>query len=311
MLDFRIQTFLTVCRTLNYTRAAEALSITQPAVSQHISHLEREYAAKLFEYKNRKLSLTPAGKVLYETACGMEHEERLAREAIAGIGSKKERYSIGVTLTAGEYILARPLVAWLEEHPGVEVRIVQGSTEQLIEKLRAGSIDFALIEGYFDKKDFDWQVLRSEALTAVCPPKSRWAGRAGATYQDLLGERLIVREEGSGTRAVLEHALGQSNLTTDDFAQRTEITSLNIIKEFVAAGYGIAFLYEAAVRADLENGVLARIEMEETPAVHDITFICLKGGVSRNRIREIFDEIAERSARLEDEDCAKRAEESS
>lgn len=299
MLDFRMQTFLTVCRTLNYTRAAEELSITQPAVSQHISHLEKEYGTKLFEYRNRKLSLSPAGKILYETACGMEHEERLAREAIARIETKKERFSIGVTLTAGEYILARPLVAWLKDHEEVEVSIVQESTGQLLERLHNGSIDFALIEGYFDKKDFDWQVLCSERLEAVCAPANPLAKMEGVRFDDLLGERLITRESGSGTRAVLEHALGQSNLTTDDFAQTTEITSLNVIKEFVSAGYGIAFLYEAAVREDLDAGRLAKISLDEPAAVHDIAFICLKGGVSRDRIRRLFDEITEISSKKE------------
>lgn len=299
MLDFRMQTFLTACRTLNYTRAAEELSITQPAVSQHISFLEREYGTKLFMYKSRKLSLTSAGKVLYETACGMEHEERLAREAIAQIGSKKERFAIGVTLTAGEYILARPLASWLKSHSEAEVTIVQESTERLLDRLRAGTIDFALIEGYFDKKDFDWRVLRKENLTAVCSPDSELAKKVGLGFGDLLGERLIVREKGSGTRAVLEHALNQSNLTASDFAQCTEIGSLNIIKEFVAAGYGIAFLYEAAVAAELASGALARIDLAEPAAAHEITFICLKGGVSRNRIRDVFEEISAISERTE------------
>lgn len=293
MLDFRMLTFLTVCRTLNYTRAAEELSITQPAVSQHIAYLERAYGAKLLEYRNRKLSLTEAGRALFQTACGMEHEERLVRERIAQLGTSRERFAIGVTLTAGEYILARPLVSWLKEHSEAEVRIVQGPTERLLELLRAGKLDFALIEGYFDKKDFDWRVLQSETLVGICAPTSAWARERGLRYDDLLGTRIILREEASGTRAVLESALGQANLTVEDFAERAEVTSLNIIKEFVAADYGIAFLYEAAVRDEVESGILARMDLDEPPAAHDISFICLKGGIARDRMRALFEEISQ------------------
>ena len=80
MLDFRVETFLTVCRTMNYTRAAEELNITQPAVSQHIAHLERDYGVPLFAYRNKKLQLTDAGALLRDALSTMAHDERLLRD---------------------------------------------------------------------------------------------------------------------------------------------------------------------------------------------------------------------------------------
>ena len=105
MLDFRVETFLTVCRTMNYTRAAEELNITQPAVSQHIAHLERDYGVPLFAYRNKKLQLTDAGALLRDALSTMAHDERLLRDRMrsSATGARVE-LSLGMTLTAGEYL---------------------------------------------------------------------------------------------------------------------------------------------------------------------------------------------------------------
>ncbi|WP_258773806.1 LysR family transcriptional regulator [Eggerthella lenta] len=102
MLDFRVETFLTVCRTMNYTRAAEELNITQPAVSQHIAHLERDYGVPLFAYRNKKLQLTDAGALLRDALSTMAHDERLLRDRMrsSATGARVE-LSLGMTLTAG------------------------------------------------------------------------------------------------------------------------------------------------------------------------------------------------------------------
>ena len=105
MQDFRVDTFLAACRTMNYTRAAEELHITQPAVSQHIAHLERTYGAPLFAYRNKKLTLTPAGKVLRDVLTTMAHDEQMLRGRVraASTGARVE-LTVGMTLTAGEYL---------------------------------------------------------------------------------------------------------------------------------------------------------------------------------------------------------------
>lgn len=123
MLDFRVETFLTVCRTMNYTRAAEELNITQPAVSQHIAHLERDYGVPLFAYRNKKLQLTDAGALLRDALSTMAHDERLLRDRMrsSATGARVE-LSLGMTLTAGEYLVAAPLADYLRRHPELHGR---------------------------------------------------------------------------------------------------------------------------------------------------------------------------------------------
>ena len=114
-----------------------------------------------------------------------------------------------------------------------------------------------------------------------------------ANWDDLLPNRLFVRERGSGTRAVLDHVLAANNLSVDDFARMTEVESINIIKTLVGDGLGIAFLYEAAVADELARGSLVRIDLAGAPIEHDITFVCHKDGVLRDRLRTMFAELAE------------------
>ena len=128
MHDFRVEhRTLTVCRTLNYTQAAAELSLSQPAVSQHISYLEREYGAKLFTYEHKKLELTDAGRLLKGALATMAHDEQLLRERVAEAAhGQATLLRIGMTLTAGEYVVADPLVRYLAKHPEINVTVLLG-----------------------------------------------------------------------------------------------------------------------------------------------------------------------------------------
>ncbi len=295
MLDPRTRTFLSASRTLNFTRTAEELNITQPAVSQHVSWLEREYGARLFAREGKRLRLTAAGEVLQRVAERMAHDERLAHDAVAALASGEERLSFGVTLTVGEHLIARPLARYLHEHPRADVRVEQAGTETLLEGLRSGRIDCALIEGYFDKRDVAWREFCTLELVGVCAPGSALADQDELLLEDVLDQHLLVREPGSGTRAVLEHALAERNLTVGSFARMTEVSSLNIIKEFVAAGVGVSFLYDAAVEAELRAGTLARMPLAGAPLTHAITFVHAKGSAFTERFERFFDELTELS----------------
>lgn len=291
MQDFRVETFLTVCRTMNYTRAAEELSITQPAVSQHVAHLERAYGVPLFTYRNKKLQLTDAGALLRDALATMAHDERLLRERVrsAATGARVE-LAVGMTLTAGEYLVAAPLADYLRRHPELHATVRSGGTGELLALLDAGKIDCAFVEGFFDKSAYAWDVFRTERLVCVCAADHEFAAEP-MRVEDLFDERLIVRETGSGTRAVLEHALAAQNLTVDGFAHTSVVESLDVIKIFVERDLGISFLYEAAVTRELAAGTLRIVELDGPAIEHDIAFIRLKDSVFEHDFRVLFNEL--------------------
>jgi DNA-binding transcriptional LysR family regulator len=184
MLDFRVQTFLAVCRTLNYTKAAEILHITQPAVSQHIHFLEQHYGVKLFHYEKKKLTLTPQGKILKNRLLVLQNDERRVNKELQSVFSGKLSISIGVTMTVGEYAIADPLSALLKNHPDWSIHVIFGNTQKLLGLLEAGTIDFALVEGYYS------QMITSIERSAASP---LWrSARPGTALPSAMWRRLAI-----------------------------------------------------------------------------------------------------------------------
>lgn len=288
MLDFRIDTFLAVCRHMNFTKAANELNITQPAVSHHIHYLEEIYGAKLFEYSGKKVSLTEAGRVLLSAAITMKDDELHLKELVRQHSGKGRRLVFGATMTIGEYLMPKALMRFLKAYPQAAVRMVVEDTKELLKKLDEGEIEFALVEGFFQKKEYDSLVFDTERLVGVCAPDYLFR-REVREIGDLLKERLFVREPGSGTRYVLERYLEGKNLLVDDFPNLMEVGNIGAIKQMVAEGKGITFLYEAAVREELKAGALMEIKLADFKLTHDFTFIWRKGSIYEGYYKEVFE----------------------
>ncbi len=290
MLDFRTETFLTVCKHLNYTKAARELNITQPAVSQHIRYLEEYYAAKLFLKNGKKIELTQAGAQLRSALIAMKHDDLFLRKKLSR-GPRKKELNFGVTLTVGEFVIPRPVAEYLKRHPHTELRVVVANTQRLLKKLDDGEIDFALVEGYFAKNEYDHIVFRTEPYIAVCGNAYRFKKQPPHMLDDLLCERILIRETGSGTREVLEKCLEEKNLQVSDFRNVVEISNLSMIKTLVAENCGVTFLYEAAVRKELDERILRKIDLNDFYVEHDLTFIWRQGSVFSDDYRVLYEEL--------------------
>ena len=288
MQDFRMQTFLTVCRTMNYTRAAEELNITQPAVSKHIRYLEEAYGVRLFSQQGKRLSLTPQGAMLKDAAVTIAHDGTALRLRMAGAA---RRLRLGCTLTAGEYVAALPVARYLRSRANASLKLTVADTGLLLGELERGEIDCALVEGFFAKHQYDSIVCRREPFVAVCAPGFPLPG-GPCTLSRLRDRHLLLREPGSGTRAVLEHALAVHNLSLEDFPHRSEISSINIIKILAGQGCGVAFLYQAAVEAELESGLLRAVPLAPGELIpHDFTFLWRRGSIFAEEYRRLFEEL--------------------
>ncbi|HJA80567.1 MAG TPA: LysR family transcriptional regulator [Candidatus Mediterraneibacter intestinipullorum] len=286
MLDFRMETFLAVCQCMNFTRASEQLNITQPAVSQHIRFLEKHYNTKLFRYEGKKLMLTGAGEILRNASLTMKHDEISMQSEMQKLEEGTE-IRFGATRTVGDMLMGNILEKYLREYPDADIHMVVENTQELLKRLDDGRIDFALVEGFFKKSEYDYQKYSEENYIAVCSPDHPFRKKT-ASIEDLFGERLLLREEGSGTREVLERYLDSQNLSTADFERTMEAGSLHTIKELTKSGCGITFLYEVAVREELRSGTLIRIPLKDFQVTHEFTFIWRRGSIYADRYREIF-----------------------
>ena len=291
MLDFRMDTFLALCRTMNYTRAAEELNITQPAVTQHIQYLQRHYGVKLFQYRDKHLFLTEAGAALRSAALTMEHDERELMEHLPLLQKGMQHLRLGATLTVGEYALPPHLGRYMKRHPDVALHLVVGSTRRLLEGLNRGELDAAVVEGYFAKREYDAIRWSMEPYVCVCAAGSALEGPM--ELEDLFTQTLILRDPESGTREILERALLERNFQLSDFRRVVEINDLTVIKQLVEQNCGITFLYRRAVERELEEGQPRQVFLRGWEVQHEFTFLWRKGSVFEQNYRRLYAKLCQ------------------
>lgn len=229
MLDFRTDTFLTVCQTMNFTAAAKQLNITQPAVSQHIHFLEEQYNTSLFIYRNKQLFLTHSGEILRKHLLTMKNDEKNIKEELKSNFTGIETLSIGVTMTIGEYAIVDKLANFLIQHPEINVHLHYGNTLQLLKLLDNGQISMAIVEGNYPKENYSHKKYSTEDYIAVCAASHIFMADHPHTISDLVCERLLVREEGSGTRNILEQSLISRGFRISDFIHYTKVENMHTI----------------------------------------------------------------------------------
>lgn len=290
MLDFRMETFLKVCEYMNFTHAANALNLTQPAVSQHIKYLEAKYDSPLFVRDKKKLLLTPAGEILRSALESMRNNENTLKKRMKESLSQKEILTFGVTMTVGEYAILPALTKFIKAHPYTDFHIRYGNTQTLLHYLQEGSIDFAIVEGYFKPDHYNTRIYKSDTYIAVAS-KEHIFHKKIRCLKDLTSERLIMREHGSGTRAILTKALSIKNMSFHDFPHIIEVENIHTIVNLLCKDCGISFLYKSTVEKEISNGTLIQIPLSDFTVSHDFTFLWNKDSVFSEEYEQILKEL--------------------
>lgn len=287
MIDFRFKTFLTLCKTKSYTKAAQKLNITQPAVTQHIKYLEEKYDTKLFQYSGKILDLTPEGEMLKDIAKSIQVDSEKVYRILKDKKENIKRIKFGATLTIGEYMMPELIEKYMADFPDAKVTMIVENTHRLLHMLREGDIDFAFIEGYFNKLDYNYKIFSKEEFVVVCSPKNHLAGKS-VVLEDILNENIIIREQGSGTRNIFETTLYQHNMKVEGFKNVTEIGNINVIKKLVQKNLGLTFIYKKAVQKELEEGILSQIYVEDFKALRQFNFVTLKNSIYPNEYEKFL-----------------------
>lgn len=287
MIDFRHKTFLELCKVKNYTKTAEILHITQPAVTQHIKYLEEIYGGRLFSYSGKNLTITSKGKKLYECTLRMVADSKRIKEMITA-HDENITISFGATLTIGEYVMPSVLSRVMKDRKNLHFNMFVENTESLLLELQNGKISFAFLEGFFDKSKYGYRLFSNEEFIAVCSSRSPLKN-GKHSLGELLKERLILRERGSGTRDILEQFLHEKSLSKDNFESIIEIGNMSAIKELVAQNEGITFMYKAAAQKELVNGELYKMDVEGFEVSREFNFVYLKDSIHENDYLKWFD----------------------
>ncbi|MHB8158396.1 MAG: selenium metabolism-associated LysR family transcriptional regulator [Desulfocucumaceae bacterium] len=260
MLDNQLYIFITVADKKNFSRAAESLNMTQPAISQHIHALEDYYGAKLFERSSKKVELTQAGTVLYKYAREIIGLHGVAKRAVADlVDMVTGKLTIGASLTIGEYVLPKLLAIFARKYPDVEYSVVIGNTELIHELTREGAIDLGLVEGAIEDSQLQIKTFLRDEMVLVAPSLHPLAKKAAVERADLGESVFVIREEGSGTRLAMEQFFEKAGLSP----QRViTLGSTQSIKEAVESGLGISILSKWTLRKELALGSLKPIRIK-------------------------------------------------
>jgi len=273
MIDFRLKTFLAAAAEGNLTRTGELLGLTQPAVTQHIKSLEKQYGTLLFEKRGRSLRLTQAGEYLKKEGDRLAFSsDRIIRE-LTGFDRGRRSFTIGATLTVGEFILPRLLGEYRREFPVREMEIQIGNTARMLKELQQEKLDLAVVEGPFDRTVWRNEPFGQDELVFIAAPGTPWAEFEFVGEPELRSCPLILRERGSGTREYFEEYLKEQGLSLPASSVIMEVGSLSAIKSLCEAGLGCSVMSREAVGKELQLRTLKEIPFSRGPALRELRFV--------------------------------------
>jgi LysR family transcriptional regulator, transcriptional activator of the cysJI operon len=256
MENFRLRVFRAVARHLNFRIAAEELLLTQSAVTQQIKALESEMDVPLFDRAGGRVSLTPAGAALLPFADRLAALAAEAREAVAAAnGASAGRLALGASQTIGQYLLPGLIAGFLEQNPKVDISVIGGNTQTILEALVEHQVQLCLIEGPAMRRDVQVEPFMEDHMVCVVPSGHAWADRE-IDVKELQQATLVARELGSGSRRIVEQALEKAGLEVKKLRLRMTFDSTEGLLSAVEAGLGVAFVSRWAVRNQLALGTL-------------------------------------------------------
>ncbi len=289
MVDInKIETFLRAAETLNFSETAKRLHMSQPTVSHHIKMLEQEMGVVLFTRTNTGLQLTEAGRLLLPWARRLLHDTNNMQAMMSSIQEDVVgELRITCSTTAGKYVLPQMAARFCQRFPGVKVRILACTPEDVTLKLLEGEAHIGVLSREVAEVGLESQEFFRDTITLIVPASHRWAFRKVIEPAEILEEPLILREETSGTRRVVLSELAKHDVGLDDLNIFMELGNAEAIVRTVAAGYGVAFVSNLASACPLERGNVVDLEVEGLNLKRTI-FMARKSQSAPHRPRDAF-----------------------
>jgi DNA-binding transcriptional LysR family regulator len=251
MDDFKLHVFNEVAEKKSFSKAAESIYISQPAVSLQIRKMEEQLGAKLFERTPEGVVLTKAGQILLKHAKRILSDYKEARKEIDALISKPEdRLIIGASTTLGEYLLHKMILDFKKLYPEIQLFLRIGNAETTLFRLKEEEVNLALLEINYKKNGWVTKEFFIDELVLIVPKGHHLAQEKTINLATLRKEPFILREEGSGTRRILAEKLCELDMELACLNIVLEVDSTELVKSTVAAGLGISLISKIAFRTD-------------------------------------------------------------
>jgi DNA-binding transcriptional LysR family regulator len=287
LFDFRLQVFHTVAARLSFTKAAEELFITQPAITKHIHVLEQQYQTKLFERRGNSIRLTESGKVLQRFTNQLQGVyNELEQEMNALNDNDKGTLFIGASTTIAQYVLPPLLASFHRQYPQARVMLTTGNTEAIEQALLRQDLNLGIIEGHTKNKQIKYTAYQKDEIVLTARKDHPLATKKQITIADLQTYPLLMREQGSGTLEIINLALKKAGLKINDINIEMQLDSTEAIKTYLQHSDCLSFISLQALQQELAQKTLFVLPIKDLKIERPYNLIHLHG--EPNRLTNLF-----------------------
>ncbi|PWM65328.1 MAG: LysR family transcriptional regulator [Clostridiales bacterium] len=287
MLSVKLNTLLTVAEQQNFTKAAEQLSLTQPAVSHHISQLEEEFGVSLFIRGKSGLKLTQEGETVVRCARRMSALYEKLLTDLANIDKQITKLRVGITHTAESNLTAEVLAKCSGAENGLSITIVTDVINNLYDMLENYEIDLAIAEGNYFEPAFNSVVLDTDFLVCIVSTENPLAENTIITLEQLKKEQLILRLPASATRILFDSTLRSINDSPENYNIAIEVDNIATIKDLVRKDLGVSVLPKSSCIKELRSGKLAALPIENLSMVRETRIVYGKDFLNKDILQKI------------------------
>jgi DNA-binding transcriptional LysR family regulator len=299
MISTRHDVFLTVAQQKSFSKASQALYISQPAISKHIKSLEAFYKTKLFDRKGTQIELTPAGRLLFEKLTEVkriQEQTEFELSRIKDVMQAKGVLKLGASTTVALYILPKVLSAFNQHYPQIHISSLNRNSELVLEALLNQDINLGIIEGRLKLTNVDYQPFLTDKVIAVCSKKSPIAKKKHYSIKEILNMPVAIRERGSGTLAALKYTLEKNKIKISELDIKVRLGGTEALKNFLIESDSLGFLPLRSVTKELAYGELTEIHFEGLHIERKFYFIQRKGESSE--LNKSFIKLAQKQYNL-------------
>ncbi|GKU78488.1 selenium metabolism-associated LysR family transcriptional regulator [Paenibacillus sp. L3-i20] len=276
----QLHIFHTVAERGSFSAAALSLHMTQPAVTMQVQSLEDYFGTKLLQRSTKRIDLTEAGRALMPFAKSSIDLIRDTDQAMSAFTEQlKGRLQLGSSLTIGEYILPRLLGPFGREYPHISISMKVMNTAQIMEEILNHQLNFGLIEAPVNHPDMHMEAVMSDELKLVVPSNHPLAERSSVSIHEVMEHAFVLREQGSGTRLVMEEQLIKKKIDPANIKIVMELGSTGAVKSAVEAGLGISFLSTSSVKHEVALGLIKIVKVSDVKFQRQFYSIYLKSAL--------------------------------
>ncbi len=259
----QLELFVAVAETGSFSRGGEQLSLTQSTVSQHIAAIEEEFGTRLLDRISKGVVLTAGGKVfLHQARMILNEVEQLQRAMNRFHGIDKATLDLGASNIPANYLIPKLLPLLQQRYPGISLNVRMGDTQQILDDIRCQRVELGLVGGRIEDDLYRYTPIMSDELVLIVGATHPLRKAGVINLQQVLEQKLVVREQGSGTWQSLNNALLRAGCDPQSLDVLARLGSNEAVRRAVAAGYGCAFVSDLSVRESIERGELYRIDVD-------------------------------------------------